>query len=178
MTDMNICLMMMLTRLVQLFRMQEMGRVALATPERGTMDILGTARMPDQYQKEIEDILKKAEAEAPLPSGNSRHSLRGMVWQYVRQSLNSKAWGVSPGKIMLAALAILLAALLLRPFVPGMFGLLAWAGLIIFIVAYGMVFLRPSKSPVDRKMWRGKYIDEEPSGGNSWWQGIKRRFRK
>ncbi len=135
--------------------------------------------MPDQYQKEIEDILKKAEAEAPLPSGKSRDSLRGMVWQYARQSLNTKAWGVSPGKIMLAALAILLAAFLLRPFVPGMFGLLAWAGLIIFIVAYGMVFLRPSKSPVDRKMWRGRYIDGETGeSGGSWWSGLKRRFKK
>ena len=132
--------------------------------------------MPDQYQKEIEDILKKAEAEAPLPSAQSRRSLRGMVWQYVRQSLNTKAWGISPGKIMLAALAILLAAFLLRPIVPGMFGLLAWAGLIIFIVAYGMVFLRPSKSPVDRKMWRGRYIDDEPGeGGGSWWGRFRRK---
>ena len=133
--------------------------------------------MPDQYQKEIEDILKRAEAEAPLPSGGSRRSLRGLVWQYTRQSLNSTAWGVSPGKIMLAALVILLAAFLLRPLVPGMFGLLAWAGLIIFIVAYGMVFLRPSKAE-QRKMWRGRYIDDEAEGGNSWWQGLKRRFKK
>ena len=135
--------------------------------------------MPDQYRTEIEDILKKAESEAPLPSAKSRGSLRGMLWQYARQSLNTKAWGVSPGRIMLAALAILLAAFLLRPFVPGMFGLLAWAGLIIFIVAYGMVFLRPSKSPVDRKMWRGRYVDDESGeGGGSWWNGLKRRFKK
>ena len=134
--------------------------------------------MPDQYQKEIEDILKKAEAEAPLPSAQPRRNLRGMVWQYARQSLNSTAWGISPGKIMLVALAILLAAFLLRPIVPGMFGLLAWAGLIIFIVAYGMVFLRPSKSRGERKMWRGRYIDDEPSGASSWWQGVKRRFRR
>ena len=133
--------------------------------------------MPDQYQKEIEDILKKAEDEAPLPSGEAQRGLRGMVWQYARQSLNSKAWGVSPGKIMLAALAMLLAAFLLRPLVPGMFGLLAWAGLIIFIVAYGMVFLRPSKSKVDRKMWRGRYVDEDENGG-SWWNGLKGRFKR
>ncbi len=134
--------------------------------------------MPDQYQKEIEDILKKAEAEGPLPSAQSRRSLRGMVWQYARQSLNSKAWGVSPGKIMLAALAMLLAAFLLRPIVPGMFGLLAWAGLIVFIVAYGMVFLKPSKPKGERPMWRGKYIDDEPDDGSSWWQGLKRRIRR
>ena len=133
--------------------------------------------MPDQYQKEIEDILKKAEAEAPLPSGSTRRSLRSMVWQYARQSLNSKAWGVSPGKIMLAALAILLAGLVLRYMVPAL-GYLMWVSLVVFIVGYGMVFLRPSKSPVDRKMWRGRYIDDEPGEGGSWWNGLRGRFRK
>lgn len=134
--------------------------------------------MPDQYQKEIEDILKKAEAEAPLPSDQSRRSLRGMVWQYTRQSLNSKAWGVSPGKIMLAALAIFLAGMVLRYMIPAL-SVLMWVSLILFIVGYGMVFLRPSKSPVDRKMWRGRYIDDEPGeGGGSWWQGLKRRFKR
>jgi len=133
--------------------------------------------MPDQYQKEIEDILKKAEAEAPLPSGDVRRSLRGMVWQYVRQSLNTKAWGVSPGKIMLAALAILLAGLVLRYMIPAL-GYLMWVSLVVFIIGYGMVFLRPSKSKVDRKMWRGRYIDDEPDDDSSWWDGLKGRFRK
>lgn len=133
--------------------------------------------MPDQYQKEIEDILKKAEEEAPLPSGSSRRSLRGMVWQYARQSLNTKAWGVSPGKIMLAALALLLAGLVLRYMIPAL-GYLMWVSLVLFIVGYGMVFLRPSKKPnSERKMWRGRYIDEEPGGG-SWWSGLKGRFKK
>ena len=130
--------------------------------------------MPDQYQKEIEDILKKAEAEAPLPSENSRRSLRGMVWQYARQSLNSTAWGVSPGKIMLAALAILLAGLVLRYMIPAL-GVLMWISLVVFIIGYGMVFLRPSKSPLERKMWRGRYIDEEPEGGGSWWNRFRRQ---
>lgn len=132
--------------------------------------------MPDQYQKEIEDILRKAESEAPLPSGGANRSLRGMVWQYARQSLNSKVWGVSPGKIMLGALGIILAAVLLRPFIPGMFGLLAWAALIIFIVAYGMIFLRPSKSRGERKMWRGRYIDDDDADeGGSWWSRFRRK---
>ena len=130
--------------------------------------------MPDQYQKEIEDILKKAEAEAPLPSENSRRSLRGMVWQYARQSLNSTAWGVSPGKIMLAALAILLAGLVLRYMIPAL-GVLMWISLVVFIIGYGMVFLRPSKSPLERKMWRGRYVDEEPEGGGSWWDRFRRK---
>ncbi len=132
--------------------------------------------MPDQYQKEIEDILKKAEADAPLPSAQSRSSLRGMVWQYARQSLNTKAWGISPGKIMLAALALLIAGLVLRYMIPSL-SILMWLGLIVFIVGYGMVFLRPSKSRGERKMWRGRYIDEDKSDG-SWWGGLKGRFKK
>ena len=131
--------------------------------------------MPEQYQKEIEDILRKAEEEAPLPKAQSRRSLRGMVWQYARQSLNTKAWGISPGKIMLAALALLLAGLVLRYMIPSL-GMLAWAGLLLFIIAYGMVFLRPSKKPKsERKMWRGKYIDDEPSG---FFDSIKDKFRR
>ena len=130
--------------------------------------------MPDQYQKEIEDILRKAEAEAPLPSEQSRRSLRGMVWQYARQSLNSKAWGVSPGKIMLVALVVFLAGMVLRYMMPA-FGILMWLSLILFIIGYGMVFLRPSKSRGERKMWRGKYIDDEPSGGSSWWGRFRRK---
>ena len=130
-------------------------------------------RMPDQYQKEIEDILKKAEADAPLPPGQSRRSLRGMVWQYTRQSLNSTAWGISPGKIMLAALAILLAGIVLRYMIPAL-SILLWLSLILFIVGYGMIFLRPSKSRGERKMWRGRYIDDEPSG-NSWWGRFRRK---
>ena len=129
--------------------------------------------MPDQYQKEIEDILKKAEADAPLPSAQSRRSLRGMVWQYTRQSLNSTAWGISPGKIMLAALAMLLAGLALRYMIPAL-SILMWVSLVLFIVGYGMVFLRPSKSRGERKMWRGRYIDDEPSG-NSWWGRFRRK---
>ena len=136
--------------------------------------------MPEQYQEEIEDILRKAEAEAPLPSGQSNRGLRGMVWQYARQSLNTKAWGVSPGKIMLAALAMLLAGLVLRYMIPAL-GYLMWVSLVVFIIGYGMVFLRPSKSPMDRKMWRGRYLDDDDEageGGGSWWKGIKRRFKK
>lgn len=134
--------------------------------------------MPDQYEKEIEDILRQAEEEAPLPRPRSRQSLRSLVWQYARQSLNNNAWGISPGRIMLVALVILLAAFLLRPLIPGMFGLLAWAGLIIFIVAYGLFFVKPSK-PYPSKKWRGRYIDDEPTSVfSSLRDKFTRRFRR
>ena len=118
--------------------------------------------MPDQYEQEIEDILRQAEAEAPLPQPRSRQSLRGLVRQYARQSLNNNAWGISPGRIMLTALALILAAILLRPFLPSLFGLLAWAGLIIFIIAYGLFFVKPSRKYPPKK-WRGRYVEDEPT---------------
>ncbi len=131
--------------------------------------------MTDKYQKEIEDILKKAEAEEPLPRTNSNRSLRSLVSQYVRQSMNNKVWGISPGKIMLATLAVFLASLLLRPIMPGIFGLILWGCLIVFILAYGLFFVKPSKPPNQRKMWRGQYIDDEPS---SFFDSLKGKFRR
>lgn len=141
--------------------------------------------MPEQYQKEIEDILRQAEADAPLPK-QRRQSLRAMVWQYARQSVSSDAGRFSPGRLMLAALAILLVAVVLRFMMPPiLFGLLAWMGLALFIVAYAMFFLRPSNRGAARKQWRGRYLDGEASdgggaggAGQSWLGRLTRRFRK
>ena len=142
--------------------------------------------MPDQYQREIEDILKKAEADAPMPGPPPKQSLPRMLWQYARQSLSGDAGVISPGRLMLAALAMLLAAFVLRWMLPVAFGPLAWAGLIVFIVAYAMFFVKPSKRGASdmrggsgRKMWRGKYIDDdEPGGAQSLKDRVRRIFRR
>ena len=108
-----------------------------------------------------------------------------MVWQYARQSVSSGAGRFSPGRMMLAAVAILLAAAVLRFMLPMLFGPLAWAGLALFIVAYAMFFLRPSSRGGARKQWRGRYLDGEASdggdgngAGQSWLGWLTRRFRK
>lgn len=141
--------------------------------------------MPDQYQREIEDILRKAEAQAPLPKPqSSRQSLRSLVWQYARQSMSNSAWPISPGKLMLTAVALLLVAAILRAMLPMVFGPLAWAALVVFIIAYAMFFIKPSKranggSPGARKMWRGHYIDDEPeSAAKSMKDKVRRIFRR
>lgn len=134
--------------------------------------------MPDQYQREIEDILRKAEAQAP------RQSLRSLVWQYARQSMSNSAWPISPGKLMLTAVALLLVAAILRAMLPMVFGPLAWAALVVFIIAYAMFFIKPSKranggAPGARKMWRGHYIDDEPeSASKSMKDRVRRIFRR
>ena len=140
--------------------------------------------MPDQYQREIEDILRKAEAQAPLPKPqSSRQSLRSLVWQYARQSMSNSAWPISPGKLMLTAAALLLVALVLKSVLPITMWL-GWAALVVFIIAYAMFFIKPSKranggARGTRKMWRGHYIDDEPeSAAKSMKDRVRRIFRR
>ena len=131
--------------------------------------------MPSRYQREIEDILEKAGEGAPRrrPGRSSdRRSFRKLVWLYVKQSLSGNLLSISPGRIMLFGFVLILSFLLVKPFSAGVAGMLAWAGLIIFIIGYGMVLVRPPKI---EKRWRGEPIDMEPSGG-SWLARIRRRI--
>ena len=133
--------------------------------------------MPSRYQREIEDILEKAGEEGPRrrpQRPRERRSLRKLVWLYVRQSLSGNLFSISPGRIMLLGFVLLLSFLLVRPFNGGVAGMLAWAGLIIFIIGYGMVLVRPPKI---EKRWRGQSVELGPSR-DSWLDRIRRRFTR
>ena len=119
--------------------------------------------MPSRYEKEIEDILEKAgdfgaKPVKGAPKKPRSRSVRRLVWLYVRQSLSGKPWSVSPGRVMLIGFVLLLSTLLVMPFVDGVAGYLAWAGLLLCIVGYGMFLARP---PSVEKRWRGKPIETE-----------------
>ena len=88
--------------------------------------------------------------------------------------MSGKGWPISPGRVMLTAVSLLLAALLLRPFVPGAVGFLALAGLLIFMVGYLMFFVKP-RGGLEKK-WRGQSV-EEPSQNalTAWWERFRRR---
>ena len=126
--------------------------------------------MAERYKKEIEEILQQA---GDLGSGGpsrSKPTFLKLVWLQMVQSLGGKTWAIRPGRVMLVAVVLLLAALLLRPTLPGIVGLLAWAGLILFIVGYAMFFIRPPKV---EKRWRGETIEY----GESWWSRLRRRIK-
>ena len=125
-----------------------------------------------RYQKEIEEILRQAgDIEDVGPRKPGRRSLLRLVRANVGQSLGGKAWSISPGRVMLFAGVMLLAALLIRPAVSGLVAPLALAGLLLFIVGYGMAFARPSKI---QKRWRGQPIEQDQ---DSWWDRMRRRIR-
>ena len=122
--------------------------------------------MSERYQREIEEILQQA---GDLGSGNrtgrSGQGLLRLIWLQIAGSVAGKNWSLSPGRIMLIAVVLLLSALVLQV------GLLAWAGLLLFIIGYAMFFVRPPKV---EKRWRGQRIDY---GGESWWHRLRRKIR-
>ena len=131
--------------------------------------------MPSRYQREIEQILEQAGEPAPSASGAEpkRRSFRKLVWLYAKQSLSGRPLSISPGRIMLAGFVLLLSFLIVTPFL-GLPGLLGWAGLVIFIIGYGMLLARP---PRIEKRWRGELIEMDGSH-DSWLNRIKRKFQK
>ncbi len=122
--------------------------------------------MSSRYEREIEDILEKAGGFGPAPSGGgpkkprSRNVVR-LAWLYVRQSVSGKPWSVSPGRVMLVGFALLLSTLLVMPFVDGVAGYLAWAGLLLCVIGYGMFLARPSSGGGVEKHWRGRRVESE-----------------
>ena len=131
--------------------------------------------MSDQYQKEIEEILKKAGESPQHPvEQQPRPGLWRLLRQFFRQSMGGRGWSISPGRVMLTAVSLLLAALVLRMFIPSVVGPLALVGLLLFIVGYGMFFVSPRKGL--EKKWRGQLIEEPTRNAlATWWERFRRR---
>ena len=126
--------------------------------------------MPERYKDEIEEILKQAGELAPAQERRARGpSLLRLIGLYVRNALGGSLFSISPGRVMVSAVLILLAALIFSRMVPGIGGPLALAALLLFIVGYGWIFVKPPKI---EKRWRGQPLDE---GGDSWWDRFRRR---
>ena len=126
--------------------------------------------MPDRYQREIEDILRQAGDLGPGPrSARRRRGLLALIWRYFGQAPSGNAWGITPGRVMLAAVAVLLLALVAGSMTSGVAPLLGFAGLLLFIVGYAMFFIKPPKA---EKRWRGQPIEY----GSSWWSRLRKRL--
>ena len=134
--------------------------------------------MSSKYQREIEEILQKAGdigdgGQRPKSASSSDKNMGffRLVWLYVRQSLGGRFWSISPGRVMLVGFVLILSTLLVRPFIGGVAGWLGWAGLLMFIIGYGMVLVRPPKV---QKKWRGEPIEDD----DSWLDKIRRKISR
>ena len=130
--------------------------------------------MPERYKDEIEEILRQAGELAPARKRRDRGpGIWRLIGLYVRKALGGRLLSISPGRVMVSAVMILVLALIFGRMVPGIGGPLALAALLLFIVGYGWIFVKPPKI---EKRWRGQPLDE---GTGSWWDRFRwDRFRR
>ncbi len=127
--------------------------------------------MPEKYQDEIEEILRRA-GEAP-PSeptqqvervtSNARGSNPVHASREAPAPKPNYRWPllrVSPGKVMLTGAIVLITGIWFWP--------LIWVGLALLAVSYLLFFVTPRSMSYEKK-WRGRSVDEVQSP----WDRIK-----
>lgn len=130
--------------------------------------------MSDKFIKEIEEILKQAEAGPPGQRPKQQRSRRRPRSPFPLGLFRGRI--ISPGKLMLAGVMLFMAALVLRAFMPSTVGPLVWAGLALFVLAYVLFFVRPGSSGGEvEKRWRGRPVDDSSP---STWDRVKRWFTR
>jgi hypothetical protein len=112
--------------------------------------------MPEKYEREIEEILAKS-PKIPQHQNGSRSFFNTLI-KYLNQSVRIRNFKVSPGRIMVVGLSLLLLALIIRTFAPTWTSFFAWTGLLLLIVGY-FVFFLGSKNTTPEKRWRGRRIE-------------------
>ena len=128
--------------------------------------------MPEKkYLDEIEEILEQAETRGAKHRAPRIPKVRRKFPPVRLPSLEIGA-AVSPGWLMLAGVAALVVAMILRPFFSSLMAPLLWLGLGLFILAYILFLVRP-RIPRYEKRWRGRPVEDQPS----LWERIKRGLR-
>ena len=121
--------------------------------------------MPDKYQDEIEEILRKSGDAAPVGSPKERPTPLEDSPEHQEALRNPpqpsrrprRRWATfSPGKIMLGGLVIFLIAAIMG------INLLIWVGLAILVGAYLLFFVKPSYGPMEKR-WRGRLVEDPES---------------
>jgi len=137
--------------------------------------------MSQRYQKEIEEILDHVNekgspgrragegggsGDRPMPPGRSGGN-GGTLLSRLSRSL-------TPGRMLLGGVVLLLAAFLLRSALPEVAGPLTWTGVGLFVAAYVTFFLRPRGR---ERRWRGRSMEDQVPTRNPWirfWRWLNR----
>ncbi len=130
--------------------------------------------MSEKYKREIEEILEKTEIDWKPAKAKKRNRIIKAPQLPLGQLFSGKSVRVSPSKLMVAGVSLLLVALILgaiNQFSIAV-GPLIWVGLAMFILAYALFFVRPSSGTGYEKRWRGRPIDND----ESLWQKVRRWF--
>ena len=126
--------------------------------------------MPEKYQDEIEKILEGLGENVPTnspgepgkPARSAPSELSTADGQSTKRGSGRRVPTVSPGKLAVAGILLLLLGLFIKP--------LIWAGLGLLVGAYLLFFVKPRSSSYDKR-WRGQLLEDQPS---STWEQLKR----
>ena len=130
--------------------------------------------MPEKYQDEIEEILRRVDDVAPSDSPKEVERPLDDRSTLLKNSPLAPSPGhgkrgrwpsITPGKIMLAGLIVFLVGVVI-------FSPLIWVGLGMLVVAYLLFFVSP-KSISYEKRWRGRIVEER----RTTWQRVKQWLR-
>ena len=136
--------------------------------------------MPDNIEREIEELLSQLDEFIPEESVASRARRRPSQWAAkLNHAVTSRLARISLGQIMLAALVLVLAALLFGRVNPLLARWVIIAGLILFFTSFFLSLRLRARRPGQHKRWRGQVIDiSQPSLSDrvrSWLRGKRRR---
>jgi hypothetical protein len=131
--------------------------------------------MAQRYQREIEEILDQAGSGASAGknatgAGKRRHKPADKAG---RLSSWRVPVSVSPGRLLIIGVVVLLLGLLL-PLPDGISKFVAWAGVGLFVLSYVLFFAQPRRT-VERR-WRGQSMEDiaPPSQLERFWRWLTR----
>ena len=131
--------------------------------------------MADKYIRQIEEILKESEhsrGKSVADGVEETPKSSGLLSRLGRLRIILR---VSPNKVVLAGIILIVVSFVLYNafnylFVNNIkFLLPIWAGLILFVIVYGLLFVKPGS---EEKQWRGRMLDDgiQPSK----WERLRR----
>ncbi len=137
--------------------------------------------MSQRYQREIEEILGKANEEEASEEGGARPQRGQRTAHRAAPPRRPRRFSFSftPGRLFQIGVALLVIAVVMNWVDVNLMGIsvaapIAYLGVALFIVAYVSFFTRPRRT-VERR-WRGQVLDEPPGSGpaSRLWRWITR----
>lgn len=140
----------------------------------------------DRLQREIDEILSNIEQFPDAAQRKRRAQRRNLDDALTRASARQREWVRSLGRVSLSQLMLLsflmiLGSFFFRGIVPIAWPWVMYAGVILFIVSFGLMTLGGGRNPMagaPRQYWRGREMEFRPTTLSQrlrrWW-GAKRR---
>ena len=125
--------------------------------------------MPDKYEREIEEILRKASFSGR--SGRARQPQPG-ISSWLRATWQRYAATWTPTRLMVVGIAIAFLGYFLRAIVPPLAGPVTLVALVLLIG--GLVMSVTGKGQGRTTGWRGRTIDLSPNYDNAWAYVVRR----